>query len=141
MADFRLQTFSLFPSYPKMKRTTHNFKKLDVWERGRRLVKTIYDVTSEYPSSEKFGLTSQTRRCAVSIPSNIAEGSGRNSNKQMTHFCSIGRGSAFELETQIILGQDLGFLPVTKSRELLLEISQIQRMLDGLIAAIEQKSH
>lgn len=77
--------------------TSH--KDLKVWQKGIELVKVIYDVTISFPNAEQFGLISQIRRCAVSIPSNIAEGSGRNSNKELIHFLNITLGSASELET------------------------------------------
>ena len=144
-SDVRLQTsdmeFCSSQLFDIMKLKTHNFKRLDVWRRARVLVKEVYRLTTDYPSSERFGLTSQTRRCAVSIPSNIAEGCGRNSDRQMVHFCSISRGSAFELETQILLGHDLEFLEENDSTILLGEISEIQRMLDGLISTIENNSN
>ena len=142
-SDVRLETSDLdfhgSQLYVIMKSKTHNFKRLEVWQRARRLVKEIYGITNDYPPSEKFGLTSQTRRCAISIPSNIAEGCGRNSDKQMAHFCSIARGSSFEIETHIILGQDLDFIQTEKINLLLIELSEIQRMLDGLISTIEKK--
>ncbi len=77
--------------------TSH--KDLKVWQKGIELVKVIYDVTISFPNAEQFGLISQIRRCAVSIPSNIAEGYGRNSNKELIHFLNITLGSASELET------------------------------------------
>jgi len=87
--------------------TSH--KDLKVWQKGIELVKVIYDITKTFPSNEQFGLTSQIRRCSVSIPSNIAEGCGRNSDKELIHFLYIALGSASELETQIIISQELGF--------------------------------
>lgn len=87
--------------------TSH--KELKVWQKGIELVKSIYEITKSFPANEQFGLTSQMRRTAVSIPSNIAEGCGRNSNKELTHFLYIALGSAAELETQLIISHDLNF--------------------------------
>ncbi len=88
----------------------HNFKELKVWQNARKHVKEIYVATKDFPSEEKFGLISQMRRSAVSIPSNIAEGSGRNTNKDFSHFLNISLGSAYELQTLLFLSQDLEFL-------------------------------
>lgn len=88
----------------------HNFKELKIWQKGRLIVKEIYSFTKNYPKEEQFGLTNQIRRAAVSILSNIAEGSGISSSKDFARFLEIALSSAFELETQIILSNDLGFL-------------------------------
>lgn len=88
----------------------HNFRELKVWQNARQLVKDIYIASFNFPAEEKFGLTSQIRKSAVSIPSNIAEGSGRNTDKDFSNFINISLGSAFELETQIILAYDLEFI-------------------------------
>ena len=82
-----------------MKNGSH-YTKLEVWTLSRKLANTIYAVTKNYPESEKFGLTNQLRRCAVSVPSNIAEGCGRTGDNELKHFLTISLGSAFELETQ-----------------------------------------
>ena len=87
----------------------HNYLELNVWKKARVLVKKVYELTAEFPTDERFGLISQLRRCSVSIPSNIAEGSGRGSNKDFARFLSISMGSAFELETQLWLSLDLEF--------------------------------
>jgi four helix bundle protein len=81
----------------------HNFKELLVWQRAMDLAVFTYQLTGFFPKEEKYGLISQIQRCAVSIPSNIAEGSGRVSAKEFQHFISIALGSSFELETQVIL--------------------------------------
>ena len=80
----------------------HNFKKLKIWQMGLQIAKDIFDLTANFPNEEKFGLTSQMNRCAVSIPSNIAEGSSRT-DKSFSHFIDISLGSSFELQTQLIL--------------------------------------
>ncbi len=114
----------------------HNFKRLDVWSRSIDLASDVYRLTEYYPSSEKFGLISQTRRCAISIPSNRAEGCGRNTNRQLVHFCSISRASTFELETQVILAERLKYLNHSDARHLTQKLVEIQKMLDGLIQSL-----
>lgn len=86
------------------------YKDLEVWIEARKLTKLVYDSTKSYPKEEIFGLTNQMRRCAVSVPSNIAEGCGRNTAKETIHFLFIARGSLFELETQFYLSLDLTYI-------------------------------
>jgi four helix bundle protein len=90
-----------------MTKTTH--KDLDVWKLSIQLVKDIYQLTSKFPSEEKFGLTAQIRRSAVSVPSNISEGAARNSNKDYVRFLYIALGSLSEIETQLIIAKELSF--------------------------------
>ena len=85
-------------------------KDLDVWKKSINLVTEIYKVTKDYPQSELYGLTNQIRRCSVSISSNIAEGAARTSSKEFSHFLSITLGSIAELETQILISQNLGYI-------------------------------
>jgi four helix bundle protein len=87
-----------------------NHKDLDVWKKSMDLVETIYKLTQKFPESEKFGLTSQMRRCAVSIPSNIAEGAARKGDKELIHFLHIALGSLSELETQYLIAMQLAFI-------------------------------
>ncbi|KAB1231209.1 four helix bundle protein [Chryseobacterium viscerum] len=107
----------------------HNFEKLLFWQKSIALAKNIYIICKEISSDEKFGLISQIKRCVVSIPSNIAEGSGRNSSKEFNHFLAIALGSAFELQTQLILVKELNLLTEDKVNALLNEVSEIQRMI------------
>ncbi len=88
----------------------HRFKKLKMWQMSRELCTDIYHLTSTFPDHEKFGLVNQLRRAAVSIASNIAEGSSRNSNKDFSRFLEIAIGSAYEIETQLLISADLNFL-------------------------------
>ncbi len=90
-------------------------KDLDVWKKGMELVETIYSISSAFPDAERFGLTSQIRRAAVSIPSNIAEGAARKSDKELLQFISIAVGSLAELETQYLIAIRLGFIEEDKA--------------------------
>ena len=118
----------------------HTHKDLTVWKKGIELVKAIYLITELFPYSEQFGLTSQMRRCAVSIPSNIAEGCGRNSDKELIHFLYIALGSSAELETQIIISVELDFLKNEKATEILSLLNAIIRMITSLIKSIKPKN-
>ena len=88
----------------------HNFRQLNIWKEARILVKDVYEITQTFPEAEKFGLKSQINRCAVSVPSNIAEGSARATDKDFAHYLRISLGSLFELETQLLLAVDLNLL-------------------------------
>lgn len=111
----------------------HDFKKLDVWGKSMELATKIYELTKDYPEGEKYGLISQMRRCSVSIPSNIAEGVGRSTNKGFSNFLSIALGSVFELETQILLSKRLNFLQEEAVNSILVEVESIGKMLNALI--------
>lgn len=117
----------------------NSHKDLKVWQRGIELVKAIYEITQLFPANEQFGLVSQMRRAAVSIPSNIAEGSGRNSDKELIHFLYIVLGSASELETQIIISKELGFLKVENSDQLQELVFEIIKMTSSLIKSIKTR--
>jgi four helix bundle protein len=117
----------------------NNFKKLIVWQKTRELVKDIYLITKKFPKEEMFGLTSQIRRAAVSIALNIAEGSGRGTDKDFAHFLDIAFGSALEVEAQIILSSDLGFVTVDEYNILNLKIQEIQKMIKKLTDTIRKK--
>jgi four helix bundle protein len=119
--------------------TSH--KDLKVWQKGIELVKSIYEITKLFPSNEQFGLVSQMRRSAVSIPSNIAEGCGRNSDKELIHFLYITLGSASELETQVIISQELGFLENDKSEEIQSLVFEIIKMTSSLIKSIKSRDN
>lgn len=109
-----------------------SFEKLNVWQKSRQLSVKIYKYTKSFPSEEKFGLTSQMRRAAVSISSNIAEGTGRHSFKDKARFTEVAYGSALELLNQAILSNDLEFLSDEFYKEIRKDISEIAAMLDGL---------
>lgn len=117
----------------------HNFKELKIWKLGRSLVKDIYIATNSCPQREQFGLTSQIRRAAISIPSNIAEGSGRGT-KDFSRFLTMALSSAFEVETQLFLAHDLEFLPETTTNKLLEQVQEIQKMIYGLQRKLNTES-
>ena len=103
------------------------FKNLKIWQEGIKVVLSVYKITSQFPDEEKFGLTSQIRRCSISISSNIAEGYGRNSDAEMNRFLNIARGSSYELETQLIISAELGFMEEKVLQELSEQLDIIQR--------------
>lgn len=111
----------------------HNFRELGIWKRGMKLVSKVYQATLEFPEEEKYGITSQLRRFAVSIPSNIAEGSGRKTNKDFSNFLSISLGSQYELETQLILTNSTGLLKKGLIEILINDLYEIKRMTRALI--------
>jgi four helix bundle protein len=117
-------------------RKSRSYTDLEVWQVSLELVKAIYQITGKFPSSERFGLTQQVRRAAVSIPSNIAEGQFRNSTKEFKQFLSIALGSAAELETQLIIARDIDYLPVEESTFLLNILERIMKMLKKLSLSI-----
>ena len=105
-------------------------RDLEAWKLAMQLALTVYEETRQFPSEERFGLVSQMRRAAVSIPSNIAEGAGRDGQKEFAHFLGMARGSLSELETQCMLAYRLGFL---RDRQLVSEqISRVFRLIGGL---------
>ena len=112
-------------------------KDLDVWKESMTLAKEVYRLTKHFPKEETFGLASQMRRAAVSIPSNIAEGAARNSDKEFIQFLHVSLGSLAELETQLLLSRELGF---PKDEELSGSVEQIRRMLLGLIKYLRGKT-
>jgi four helix bundle protein len=105
----------------------HDYKKLKIWENSIDLVVDIYDFTKSFPKEEIYGLTSQIRRSAVSIPSNIAEGCGRNSNKEMLNFLSYSNGSSAELDTQLIIANRLSFLSNENYEKIQDKLNHIQK--------------
>ncbi|MGK2905861.1 MAG: four helix bundle protein [Desulfuromonadales bacterium] len=111
-------------------------RKLDVWQKSMQLTKDIYEITADYPKSESYGLSSQMRRAAISISSNIAEGAGRKGHKEFLQFISIAQGSASELDTQIELSKMVGYLDQERSADLLINLTNVTKMLYGLSRAI-----
>jgi four helix bundle protein len=113
-----------------------NHKDLVVWQKSMEHVIAIYVATKHFPKEEMFGIVSQMRRAAVSIPSNIAEGYGRVYGKETAKFLSNALGSASELETQLIISKDLGIMPIEDANKLLNQIDEIIRMLAALIKTL-----
>ena len=106
----------------------HNYNNLQIWQQAINLVVEIYQLTNTFPVEEKYGLVSQMHRAAVSIPSNIAEGAGRDSDKEFSHFISISIGSMYELQTQVVLCERLGFIDHTQCTKIREELDNLQRM-------------
>lgn len=113
-------------------------EKLEAWSKGVDLVIDLYKATDRFPKEERFGLTSQIRRAAVSVPSNLAEGAGRYSRKEFGHFISNAQGSASELETELIISYRLGFLSETTFAELMSKLERIGRLITGLSRQIRK---
>jgi four helix bundle protein len=104
----------------------HNLKELKIWHKAMELTTEVYRLTANFPKEEKYGLTSQIRRAAVSIPSNIAEGAGRNSNKEFVQFLAISNGSSYELQTQLLLSKNFNLIQEGLT-SILDQIDQIQK--------------
>lgn len=115
----------------------HDHKKLDVWKKSMDLVTVVYQITNSFPKEEKFGLTSQIRRASVSIPTNIAEGCGRNSDAQLINFLNISRGSASELETLFLISNRLNFLSNENLDHLVKQIKTIEKQLFSLMRKLK----
>ncbi|MEM7659566.1 MAG: four helix bundle protein [Bacteroidota bacterium] len=118
----------------------HNFKHLNVWKRSRSLVKEVYELSRDFPAEERYGLTSQIRRSAISIPSNIAEGCGRDSDNQLHHFLGIAIGSNCEVETQLYLAFDLNLITEEELETITSEVMEIRMMLIGFQNRIRPSS-
>ncbi len=116
--------------------TIRNYTDLIAWQKSMALAVSVYRVTTVMPAEERFGLTSQMRRAAISIPSNIAEGQGRRSDGQFRHYLSIAHGSLRELETQLMLSEQLGFLERTTVEGALADASEVGRLVTGLANSI-----
>lgn len=115
-----------------------NFRELNVWEKAHQLTLRIYIVTKHFPTEELHGLTSQMRLSSASIPTNIAEGCGRDGDAELARFLYIAMGSASELEYQIILARDLQYLSRTDYEQLVTDVEEIKKMLTGFIQKIRK---
>lgn len=116
------------------------YTELDVWKQARELASFIYELTSTFPKSEQFGLVSQMRRCVVSIPSNIAEGCGRQHLKETIRFLNIARGSLYELETQIFISKDLNFIDDNQLEICIQKVENVGKLINGFIRYQNSKS-
>ena len=119
----------------------HRFKDLEIWKISRVLCSSIYEATKDFPQEEKFGITNQMRRASVSIPSNIAEGASRKSNKDFCRFLEIAIGSCYELETQLIISNDLGFLEQNRLEALLAELNKVTMMTSKFISTLKAREN
>ncbi len=115
-----------------------NFKELKIWQKGMDIAVSCYHLTDSFPSSERFSITSQINRAGVSVPSNIAEGSSRSSEKDYGRFIEISLGSCFELETQLLVAQRLQFGNAEKLSTLLADISEEEKMLAGFLKSLSR---
>lgn len=114
----------------------HNFRKLDIWLDGVELADTIYAVSVKFPRNEVFGLASQMQRAAVAVPSNIAEGSGKGSDKDFGRFLSIALGSLYELETQLVIACRRGYINTPQEYEISTKIQSLQKRVCSFRAAL-----
>ena len=117
---------------------TQHYRDLIAWQKAMKLVTHIYEITKTFPDTEKFGLVSQMRRCAVSIPSNIAEGQARNTKGEFYQFVGIARGSIAELTTQILIAEQLGYIAEPKNTIQMAD--EVGRILTGLSQSLRTKN-
>lgn len=117
--------------------TVRNYRELIVWQKAMNLVELVYQATKQFPKEELYGLTSQIRRSAVSIPSNIAEGQARKSTAEFLNFLSIANGSRAEMETQILLAQRLNYATNDTAQQILKLSEEVTRLLNGLMKSLK----
>lgn len=117
----------------------NNLKELKIWNKSIELAVEVYKATADFPIDERFGLTSQSRRAAVSVSSNIAEGAGRNSSKEFNNFLGVANGSSYELQTQLIIANRLDFLSIETLDPLLAQIDELQKMTYGFQQMLDKK--
>jgi len=117
----------------------NKLNELKIWNKAIDLTVNVYKATASFPSDERFGLTSQSRRAAVSIPSNIAEGAGRNSMKEFNNFLGIANGSSYELQTQLVIANKLEMLDINLLNPLLEQIDELQKMTYGFQQMLDKK--
>ena len=117
----------------------HKLENLKVWNKAMDIACDVYKLSANFPESERFGLTRQIRGCAVSVPSNIAEGAGRNTEKQFINFLGISSGSAYELQTQLLLSYRLNIVEKSKIIPIIDDVIEVQKMNYALIKSLERK--
>ena len=122
-----------------MENFEYSFEKLTVWKSARQFVAAVYKLLSAFPAQERYGLCDQIRRAVISIPSNIAEGSGRVSYKEKIHFIEIAYGSLMEVHCQLQLSEDLGYITKEQMTSLKAQSMEIAKMLTGLRYSFQQK--
>ena len=113
-----------------------DYTQLETWQRAMDLADAVYKATRTYPKEETYGLTAQTRRSAVSVPSNIAEGQGRGNSREFVRFLAVARGSLFELQTQVRLAERFGYVDAERSATLIEQSWTVGRLINGLIRAV-----
>jgi four helix bundle protein len=116
------------------------YRDLIAWQKAMRLATTVYEVTQNFPKHELYGLTSQLRRAAVSVPSNIAEGQARFSHREFQHFLSNARGSLVEVETQLLLARELSYVANEDCSRVLSACAELGRIINGLRASLQAKT-
>ena len=117
----------------------HNFRKLEIYQESIALAKLIFEITLSFPENEQFGLTSQLKRASVSVPSNISEGSSRNSSKEFSRFLSYSLGSLFEIETQLFLAKEFNYISEEKQNEIIDLIIKLQKRITIFKSKIEKE--
>lgn len=116
----------------------HNFRRLNIWKESLELSKEIYAITENFPKSETYALSSQIQRAVVSIPSNIAEGTAKGSDKHFIQYLETALGSAFEVETQLIIAHEVGYIKDLRFEELEILIQKLQGMITRFIESLKQ---
>ncbi len=117
---------------------SNSYRDLIVWQKARIMVRDIYSATKHFPADERYGLVSQLRRAGVSVVANIAEGQGRNTPGEFSHFLGTAKGSLTELETELMIADDLGYLRPDEAKELPAKCDEVSRLLNGLMQAISK---
>jgi four helix bundle protein len=117
---------------------TRHYRDLQAWQKAMLLAKAVYRETEDLPSNERYGLQSQMRRAAISIPSNIAEGHGRLNDGHFRQFLAVSRGSLFELQTQLELAGDLSLLNLQSAKALIKQCEEVARLINGLLAVLRK---
>lgn len=116
----------------------HNYKKLEFWKKSHQITLEVYQLSKHFPVEERYNLTSQIRRSALSVPSNIAEGSGMKDTKHFIKYLNIARGSAFELEYQLLLAKDLQYINESIYKQSVAQVQEIQKMIYGFSARLHR---
>jgi four helix bundle protein len=119
--------------FPYKEKKMRDFKELKVWQKAHRFVLEVYQQSRSFPQDERFGLAAHLHRSAISVPSNIAEGCGRDSEREFARFLSIAAGSASETEYQLLLARDLGYLPHEAHQRLDDQVNEVKRMLNSFL--------
>jgi four helix bundle protein len=117
-----------------------SYQDLLIWQKGKEITLKVYQLTNSFPKEELYALTSQIRRCSISIPSNIAEGWGRGTDKNIINFLNISKGSLYELETQLIIAFDLKYINETQLNEILILTNEVSKMIVSLISKIKLRN-